>query len=713
MPLARIALVSCLILFLEMLLIRWLGTEVRVFAYLQNGVLVASFLGLGLGARNAREEARLLPAVAALAAVAAFIRDPLGWGVGEALTQGLIALEDAGVWYSMWQQRGVEWLRTLKAGMVGYALMASLGLLFAAAYVFYPLGQWMGRWIDAHEKPIAAYTANIAGSLAGIALFDLLTVLRTPPWAWLAAAGAGLFVLALRAPSSDGRAARVAAAVLALAVPLLGVAREGGTTWSPYQKLSLKPLLLRHPKTGEAVACGERIEVNNVGFMTLVDLDPARMAAAPDLYPQDRIRTSHYVLPWEVVGRRGRVLILGAGAGNDVAAALRAGATDVHAVEIDPALVDLGRARHPEKPYASERVLVTIDDARAVMRRDGERYDLVWLGPLDAHTSPSAYTNIRLDHFVYTRESIADLKALLAPDGVVVLFFGAQGRRWIERRLAQLLEEAFGAAPLALSASAGSLCLGWGGVMLLAGAPGVVDELRRRVESDAALAGRVVRGAEEAPVEVTTDNWPYLYLESPSLPVYHLLVAGVCLALAFLLRRRLFKTGEEPHLAMVLMGAGFMLLEVSAVSRASLLFGTTWTVNAYVVGAIMAMILLANAVASRVRVAALGWPAAGLLASLVALAFVPAAAFAGLPGVLRVALGGAFLSLPVFFSGLVFVTLWAGAERKDLALGSNLFGSLLGGLLGMLSMLLGFQALTLLTLAIYLGVLMLVRRKPQ
>src|SRR5574341_913698 len=60
-PLTRIALLSTLILFLEMLLVRWLGTELRVFAYLQNGVLVAAFLGLGLGARNARQPVRLLP----------------------------------------------------------------------------------------------------------------------------------------------------------------------------------------------------------------------------------------------------------------------------------------------------------------------------------------------------------------------------------------------------------------------------------------------------------------------------------------------------------------------------------------------------------------------------------------------------------------------------------------------------------------------------
>jgi hypothetical protein len=41
--------VSALILYLELVLIRWVGTEVRVFAYLGNIILVVCFFGAGLG----------------------------------------------------------------------------------------------------------------------------------------------------------------------------------------------------------------------------------------------------------------------------------------------------------------------------------------------------------------------------------------------------------------------------------------------------------------------------------------------------------------------------------------------------------------------------------------------------------------------------------------------------------------------------------------
>src|SRR5678809_239390 len=44
-----IFLISILGLFLETLFIRWVGTEIRIFAYLQNTILVVCFLGLGLG----------------------------------------------------------------------------------------------------------------------------------------------------------------------------------------------------------------------------------------------------------------------------------------------------------------------------------------------------------------------------------------------------------------------------------------------------------------------------------------------------------------------------------------------------------------------------------------------------------------------------------------------------------------------------------------
>jgi hypothetical protein len=49
----EIFVVSALILFLELMLIRWIGTEIIVFTYLGNLLLVVCFFGVGLGCYQA------------------------------------------------------------------------------------------------------------------------------------------------------------------------------------------------------------------------------------------------------------------------------------------------------------------------------------------------------------------------------------------------------------------------------------------------------------------------------------------------------------------------------------------------------------------------------------------------------------------------------------------------------------------------------------
>lgn len=702
--LGRIAFVSVLVLFLEMLLIRWVGTELRVFAYLQNGVLVAAFLGLGLGARNSREPKRLFPSMLALTFLAVVVRDPWGWQLGEGVTQGLAAFQDSVVWY---QTLGADWPAYVRTALVAFSLVMSLMLLGAVAYTFRPLGQWLGAWMDVHPSPIAAYTANILGSLLGIALFVAATVQLLPPVTWLAAAGLGLAACAVWA--DDGRLPRAMAVGMALALPLFAMGQSLPTLWSPYQKLSLLPLVQPFQEGPEQ--CGEVLQVNSISYMSMLNLDRQAMASKPHLYPPGEIRTSHYFLPHAMVGPRERVLVVGSGAGNDVAAALEAGARHVDAVEIDPAIVGFGRARHPNQPYSSERVDVSIDDARAHFRNATGPYDLIWFGLLDSHTNPSAYSNVRLDHFVYTKESFRDMASLLGPEGVVVLFFAPEAE-WISGRMVGLMTETFGAPPLAATIQASTVCTGWGGLLLVGGPPEALASVRSRVGGDPELAARLIDpGGYPDDVRLTTDDWPYLYLQAPGVPRYHLLVGLACLALGLALRRSLFRAGESMNLPMLLLGMGFMLLEVVGVSRAALYFGTTWTVNAYIVGAIFAMILLANFVASRFPISVTGWPAAGLVVSIVALALVPTQGMASLPLALRVVVAGGFLALPVFFSGLIFVTAWAATERKDLAFGSNLLGSLLGGVASMLSMAIGFRALMFVTLLVYVGALLLLARE--
>src|SRR5205823_450966 len=104
---------------------------------------------------------------------------------------------------------------------------------------------------------------------------------------------------------------------------------------------------------------------------------------APDGPIVDDVRKG-YRIPYRLLGREpGRVLILGAGSGNDVAVALAQGADSVDAVEIDPAIAQLGRTTHPDKPYLDSRVHVHVNDARSFLQNAQEKWDLIVFGTLD------------------------------------------------------------------------------------------------------------------------------------------------------------------------------------------------------------------------------------------------------------------------------------------------------------------------------------------
>src|SRR5262249_40351477 len=84
-------------------------------------------------------------------------------------------------------------------------------------------------------------------------------------------------------------------------------------------------------------------------------------------------------------------------------------------------------------------------------------------------------------------------------------------------------------------------------------------------------------------LRMATDNWPFLYLYEPMIPLRPSLTgAAVMLALALILLF-IFKPQEEGKRSslgfdnrMFFLGAGFMLVETKAVVHMALLFGSTW-----------------------------------------------------------------------------------------------------------------------------------------
>src|SRR5207247_7812433 len=117
-----------------------------------------------------------------------------------------------------------------------------------------------------------------------------------------------------------------------------------------------------------------------------------------------------YNMPYHFYPAPTSVLVLGSGMGNDVAAALRNGASRVTAVEIDPMILKLGAQLHFEHPYSDRRVSVVNNDARNYMQKTKERFSLITFSLLDSHTTSSHFSNIRIDNYVYTREAITAAK---------------------------------------------------------------------------------------------------------------------------------------------------------------------------------------------------------------------------------------------------------------------------------------------------------------
>ena len=63
-----------------------------------------------------------------------------------------------------------------------------------------------------------------------------------------------------------------------------------------------------------------------------------------------------------------------------------------------------------------------------------------------------------------------------------------------------------------------------------------------------------------------------------------------------------------------------------------------------------------------------------------------------------------------FFAGIIFVSSFARAGFRGSALGSNLFGALVGGLLESASLWFGLKSLTILAAVLYLGSAIFLRR---
>jgi spermidine synthase len=539
----RLAAISFLVLFFELVCIRWTPAYVRLLSFFSNFVLLAAFLGIGLGCMFARRRWSLVEAFPALCFC--FV--------------SLVTLARFEI--DVESQARIYFTAAAETGRVRLGSIYLLPLLYVIiAGLFAMLAQEMGRAMD-RFRPITAYSLNVAGSLAGIAAFSAVAFLRLPPVVWF-----GLSFLVLLPFLGRGRRWRAMNLVL-LAGSLVIVGVLGwGKLWSPYYKISVEPLR-GYP--------GTMISVNDISHQVMLDVEKQAL---------------FYDFPYQFFPRGAEeILIIGAGSGTDTAAALQTPVKHVDAVEIDPLIVKLGRELHPNRPYADPRVTVHVNDARSFLQRTSKRYDLILFALIDSLTLQSSYSSIRLENYVFTEECFRDVRRHLQPDGMVVIYNFFR-EPWLVGKIAGMLARVFEQEPRVLMFQKESSL-----AVLMAGGRAA------RMREDAIPPERRfcwIRGIAGA-----TDDWPFLYMRERTLPGHYLQVMAIVLGISLLaVALSLPRGGRRISWHFFFLGAAFLLLETRSITRFALLFGTTWFVNSLVFFAILVAILLANLYVLRRRV---------------------------------------------------------------------------------------------------------------
>src|SRR3954470_15468310 len=311
---------------------------IRLLAYFSNFILLASFLGIGIGCLLATARARLFAWFPVLTAAVV--------GAVYFFRLEVAIPPSASIYFTSGTTAPVVALETTLRLPI---LFVTVAALMATA------AQRMAREMAA-LAPLRAYTLNIAGSLCGVFAFGLISWLELPPAVWFTLAFAAAVVLLVTPePARDlGVPQGIAAlpprrpaprAAVLIDVALLGASlvlvhvMARGALWSPYYKITVGQ---NGPDTV--------VEVNNIFHQSMAPV------AQKEYF---------YQWPYTVFGNSFKnVLILGAGSGTDVAAALMHGADHVDAVEIDPTILRLGKRLHPDHPFDDPRVTVINDDAR-------------------------------------------------------------------------------------------------------------------------------------------------------------------------------------------------------------------------------------------------------------------------------------------------------------------------------------------------------------
>ena len=691
----KLFIISFLLLFLELMCIRWLSTEIRIFAYFQNFVLIACFLGFGIGCSLPRLRYPIYLSVLLLA-VFAIMTGYLH--LFESGSQILGFFHD----YHIVQTHSIEIpiLDSLRHFIV-------IGLLFfLLVMTFVPVGVILGQLLEGHSKPLLAYSINVAGSLVGIWVYTLVCYFDTPPLVWFLISSVLLLFFAWDQKKNFGLA--IIGILLALLFVHQSPEKDQTIWWSPYQKLTLSPLLLDVDRDGKVLpTVGTTDRQIKYGYNLTANQTHIQFLEDMNIYPRFYGNYNRYSLPYHLAADLEDVLILGAGCGNDVESAIRMNVKHIDAVEIDPLIVEIGKTYHPNKPYINHpNVNVIVDDARSFLKKTTKKYDLICFSLLDAHTLTSGFTNIRLDDYVYTIESFKEAKDCLKPGGIVSMRFWTE-QPFTALRLFKNMAAAFHQEPYVFWLE---------GMYYISGSQETIQrniinttnpELAG-IFSDRERALDFLRSSPDTPP--SQDDWPYLYLRNYQIPMAYVLIITVLLLTSLLILKFVVPGKLAFNSHFFFLGSGFLLIEVQNISRISLLFGSTWVVNSIIFSIILLMVLLGNLIVGRFKLTNSTPIYYALTFFLVLSFFFSIASVLQFNPILRGLIAGLVVCLPLFTASMIFAISFSQTKNLNTAFGSNMTGTVLGGVCSCLSFVIGIKALLLVGMCFY-GITFITRKK--
>jgi hypothetical protein len=636
---ARLMFASFLMLFVELALIRWITANNVYVTKATNFVLLASFLGIGIGFLNARSR-----------------RDYLRWAPVALLLLVGFVLAFPVILQSLSGPHPYQGLN----GSPALPQPVSLSVIFLLTVgVMAGLGQGTARFF-VRFRPLSAYRFDILGSLAGIAAFTGLSFLDQPPGTWGCIASVGLLIML--APRIRWWQLLAVAAVTTL---LLLESIVPNQEWSPYNKLSV------HQTGGPTPAL--YVSANNIPYQAARSLAVMHKQKAFYFYPYRHVPRASL----------GDVLIIGSGTGNDAAVALAEGARHVDTVEIDPLLIQIGHS-HPNHPYQNPRLTAHVDDGRAYLQDTNKHYNLILFALPDSLTALAGQSGIRLESYLLTEQSIAAVRAHLAPGGTFAMY--NYYAPFLEDRYATTIKDVFHRTPCA---EVGPPLGGRRLAVLTVRAAGPVPN-----------CASFWHGKAVAPA---TDDHPFPYLAGNNIPQQYLWMLAAIFAVSLLLVRIGGGSFRQMrfYVDLAFMGAAFLLLETKNIVQFALLFGTTWLVNSLVFAGVLVAVYLAVETASRVKLPRPSVLYCALLASLALTWVIPQESLVGLPIIPRFVAASALAFAPIYLANLVFAQRFADVATASTAFAVNLLGAMVGGALEYLALITGYRFLLIVIGVLY------------